>query len=300
MSKANGAARAILANDVWVRFWITRHRREMTLREVFVSLFRRRTHDLAPAPIARDIPAPAGPAQAPRPARAGERTSIWALRGVDLSILPGEIVGLIGRNGAGKTTLLKTLGGICTPDRGGLAVRGRVGCMLNFGVGFNENLSGRENVYLNGSMLGMSRREIDGCIANIIRFSELGEFMDAPARSYSAGMRARLGFSIVVHLEPDVLLLDEVLGVGDAAFRAKAGDILDHLLGDCRTVVLATHNLDLVRDRCTRAVWLDEGRIRADGDADSVCDEYLDGSGVRPLVVSLPRSIRTSLHAAGR
>ncbi len=244
----------ILAEDVWVKFLIRYHRTEVTLRETFVGLLRLLSR---------------------RNGRDGRwRQEFWALRGINFQAGPGDVVAIIGRNGSGKSTLLKTLAGICEADRGRVEVRGRVGCLLSFGVGFNSNLSGRENIYLNGSILGLPRRTIDARLDDIIAFSELGQFIDAPVRTYSAGMRGRLGFSIAIHIEPDILLLDEVLSVGDTAFRAKAGSILDRFRAENKTVVLATHNMNLVREVCTRAVWIHDGQVMLSGRPDEVTAAY--------------------------
>jgi len=240
---------------VWVSFLIRYHRREVTLRETLIRLFDR----------------PRGRAEA----NGRWREAFWALRGLNLVVHPGETVGIVGPNGSGKTTLLKTLAGILGPDRGRVTVRGRVGCLLSFGVGFNADLSGRENVYLNGSILGLARRAIDERLNGIVEMSELGDFINAPVRTYSAGMRARLGFSIAVHIDPDVLMLDEVLGVGDAAFRAKTGTILERFRRDRKTIVIASHSMDLIRDVCDRAVWLEQGQIRLEGPPAAVTEAYL-------------------------
>ncbi len=246
---------SVSADDVWVRFLIRYYRREVTLRETLVRLLDR----------------PRGNGHS----HGRWRGVFWALRGVSLVIRPGETVGIIGPNGSGKTTLLKTLAGILGADRGRVTVRGRVGCLLSFGVGFNAALTGRENVYLNGSLLGLSRRVIDERYEKIVAMSELGEFIDAPVRTYSAGMRGRLGFSIAVHIDPDVLMLDEVLGVGDAAFRAKTGTILEHLKRGHKTIVMASHDMNLVRDVCDRAVWLEQGQVRLEGPPAEVVRAYL-------------------------
>ncbi len=265
----------ILAQDVWVRFLIRYHRREVTLRETFVRLLERLRR---------------------RDGLDGRwRKAFWALRGIELRVDAGEVVGVVGPNGAGKTTLLKTLAGIITPDRGRLHVRGRVGCLLSFGVGFNPALSGRENVYLNGSILGLSRREIDQRLEAIIDFAELGPFIDAPVRTYSAGMKGRLGFSIAIHIDPDLLVLDEVLTVGDARFRAKAGSILDRFRRQNKTVVIATHNMELVRSRCTRAIWIENGRIRSDGPPHDVADAYVRSA--QPGGVAQPEMPRRAVAA---
>ncbi len=255
MSERNGEQPTIDADQVWVRFWVRHHRSEATLRGVFVNMLRwnrRNGHG----------------------GHAARRGEFWALRDITLKAYPGDVIGVVGHNGAGKTTLLKTLAGICSPDHGRVEVRGTVGCLLSFGVGFNPHLSGRENAYLNGSILGLTKRAIDQRIDQIIAFSELEEFIDAPVRTYSAGMKGRLGFSIAVHIDPDVLLLDEVLGVGDAAFRTKAGTILDRFRSNHKTVVIATHSTSLVRERCNRAVWLDHGSIHMEGRPDEVMDAY--------------------------
>ncbi len=256
---AAALAPAIRAVGVSVAFLIRYHRTEVTLRELFVDTLDRL-----------------------RPRRGGNGTKdkqFWALRDIDVEVLPGEVVGLVGRNGSGKTTLLKTLAGILGPDTGHVDVRGRVGCLMSFGVGFRPNLSGRENVFINGSILGMSRREIEQRMGEIVAFSELEEFIDAPVRTYSAGMRGRLGFSIAIHIDPDVLLLDEVLSVGDASFREKSGSILDRFRAANKTVIIASHSMKLIQERCTRALWLDKGRIRLDGTPEAVVSAYAGKAG---------------------
>ena len=249
---------AVLAEDVSVAFLIRYHRAEVTMRETFVRLLDRFRHN----------------------GSGGGRWSqvFWALRDINLRVQPGEVLGLVGRNGSGKTTLLKTLAGILGTDHGKVTVRGTVGCLLSFGVGFNGNLSGRENVFINGSILGLRREQVAERLDRIIEFSELGDFMDAPVRTYSAGMKGRLGFAIAVHIDPDVLLLDEVLTVGDAAFRAKAGSILDRFRSENKTVIIASHSMKLIEERCTRAVWIEKGRIRMDGEPAEVSHAYLGES----------------------
>jgi ABC-type polysaccharide/polyol phosphate transport system ATPase subunit len=254
---------AVRAEDLWVGFLIRYHRAEVTLRECFVRLLDR---------------------FAPGNGRDGRWSQkFWALRGINLSLQPGDVLGVVGPNGSGKTTLLKTLAGILGADRGRIDVRGRVGCLMSFGVGFKQNLSGRENVFVNGSILGLSQREVAERLESIIEFSELGDFIDAPVRTYSAGMKGRLGFSIAIHIDPDVLLLDEVLTVGDAAFREKAGSILDRLRSDRKIVVIASHSMSLIEEKCTRAIWLHAGEIRMEGGPSEVVRAYVAGSqGARP------------------
>jgi ABC-type polysaccharide/polyol phosphate transport system ATPase subunit len=244
----------VVAEDLAVAFLVRYHRSEVTLRETFVRLLDR----LSP--------------NGRRNGRWSQR--FWALRGISLEVYPGEVLGIVGPNGSGKTTLLKALAGILSADRGRVVVRGKVGCLMSFGVGFKPNLSGRENVFINGSILGLSQREIAARVDDIIDFSELGDFIDAPVRTYSAGMKGRLGFSIAIHIDPDVLLLDEVLTVGDASFRAKAGSILDRFRAQGKTVIIASHSLELIRKSCTRAVWLDAGQVRMVGDPTEVAGAY--------------------------
>lgn len=262
-SDIDTTAPAVLAEDVWIKFLIRYHRREVTLRESLIRLF--------------DWP------KGESKGNGRWREAFWALRGINLTLNPGDVLGIVGRNGSGKTTLLKTLAGILGADRGRVVVRGKVGCLLSFGVGFNPSLSGRENIYLNGSILGLSRKSIDERFDQIVDFSELGDFINAPVRTYSAGMKGRLGFSIAIHIDPDVLLLDEVLGVGDAAFRDKAGTILDRLKSENKTIVIASHSLPLVREVCNRAIWLDEGQVRLEGDPTEVTKAYFRDSKARQL-----------------
>jgi len=201
-----------------------------------------------------------------------------ALDDVSLEIKYGETVGLIGPNGAGKSTLLKMVAGIIKPTVGEVEVNGRVGALLELGAGFHPDLTGRENIYLNGSILGLSRAEIRDKIDKIIAFAELERFIDAPVRHYSSGMYVRLGFSVAVHTEPEILLVDEVLAVGDAAFQRKCMDKIDEMRGAGVTILFVSHSAELVRKICKRAVWLDEGRCVADGAAESVAARYLDHS----------------------
>lgn len=252
---------SIVAQDVWVRYVIRYHHEEMTIRKALIGLLR----------TARRAKASAH----------ASRKEFWALRGINLVAMPGEVIGIVGRNGSGKTTFLKTLAGILGADRGRLNVRGTVGCLLSFGVGFKNNLSGRENIYLNGSILGLSRRQIDERLDRIIDFSELGDFIDAPVRTYSAGMRGRLGFSIAVNIDPDVLILDEVLSVGDAYFRDKAGSIIDGLHNANKTVIVASHSMDLIRKVSTRVIWIDGGHIRMEGTSANVTHAYVEDSRVK-------------------
>jgi lipopolysaccharide transport system ATP-binding protein len=188
----------------------------------------------------------------------------WALDGLQLEVQQGEILGIVGKNGAGKSTLLKLLARIITPTTGRVGVRGRVGSLLEVGTGFHPELTGRENVYLNGSILGMSRRDIKARFDQIVDFAEIGPFLDTPVKRYSSGMAVRLAFSVAAYLEPDVLIVDEVLAVGDQAFQQKCILKAKELGEQGRTVLLVSHNLASVANLCTRAVYLREGRLILD------------------------------------
>jgi ABC-2 type transport system ATP-binding protein len=189
-----------------------------------------------------------------------------ALRDVDLDIRSGESVGLIGPNGSGKSTLLKILTGILRPTTGTVEVSGRVSSLLELGAGFNGELSGRDNIFLNASLLGLSRKETEGLFDSIVEFSELEEFIDNPVKHYSSGMYVRLGFAVAVHVDPDILLVDEVLAVGDEAFARKCLDKIAEFRREGRTILFVTHALDLVEQICDRGIVLDHGRVVFDGD----------------------------------
>ena len=197
--------------------------------------------------------------------RSGPGEIVWALRDVDLEVREGEVLGVIGRNGSGKTTLLKVLSRITEPTTGRVELRGRVGSLLEVGTGFHPELTGRENVYLSGAILGMGRREIDRKLDEIVAFSGVGAFLDTPVKRYSTGMHLRLGFSVAAHLDPEILLVDEVLAVGDAEFRRRCLEKMDQVATGGRTVLFVSHNLAAVRKLCHRGVLLERGRLVADG-----------------------------------
>jgi len=199
-------------------------------------------------------------------ARRSVTEDFWALRNVDLSVDRGETVGLIGPNGSGKSTLLKILSGILAPNSGKVAVQGRISSLLELGAGFNGELTGRENVYLNASILGMTRREIDRAYDSIVSFAELEPFMDNQVKHYSSGQYVRLGFAIAVHADPDILLVDEVLAVGDEAFQRKCLAKIAEFQSQGCSILFVTHSLDLVARVCSRGVVLDHGRVLHDGD----------------------------------
>jgi lipopolysaccharide transport system ATP-binding protein len=208
----------------------------------------------------------------------GEHESIepfWALKDVSFEIEHGESVGIIGRNGAGKSTLLKILARITRPSRGRVTLYERVNALLEIGTGFNTDLSGRENIYLNGSFLGMKHHEIRKKFDDIVAFSEIEQFIDTPVKYYSSGMYVRLAFSVAAHLTPELLLLDEVLGVGDAGFRQKSTEKMKELLGCGATIILVSHSDTAIREICRRAILLEHGSIVMDGPATQVVDSYM-------------------------
>ena len=198
-----------------------------------------------------------------------------ALRHVSFDVTAGRSFGVIGRNGSGKSTLLKLIAGIGKPTSGTIHVEGRVSALIELGAGFHPEISGRENVYVNGMMLGLSRKEVAARFDEIVRFAELEAFIDEPVKTYSSGMYVRLGFAVAINVDPDVLLVDEVLAVGDETFTHKCLDKFAELRRSGRTVLLVTHSLDLVRRYCDEALWLDGGRVKAQGDPHRVIDAYL-------------------------
>ncbi len=208
--------------------------------------------------------------------RAGplRREPFWALNDVSFDLYRGETLGVVGRNGAGKSTLLQLLAGIIEPDRGTIQLNGVRASLLSLALGFNGNLSGRENAILSGLLLGMRRHEVERQIPSIEAFSELGDFMQQPVRTYSSGMRARLGFSVAILADPDVLLIDEVLGVGDAEFRRKSSEALRARIKADRTVVLVSHNSQMISRLCDRAVLIERGHVVAEGDTATVIEHY--------------------------
>lgn len=200
----------------------------------------------------------------------------WALQDVSLSVEEGTTYGLVGHNGSGKSTLLKCIARIYRPDRGRITSQGRMSALLELGAGFHPELSGRENVYLNGSILGMSRREVDRRFSDIVEFAGLEQFIDTPVKNYSSGMYVRLGFSVAITVEPDVLLVDEILAVGDEAFQQRCLEKFADLRRGGRTIVLVSHGLDSVRNLCDRAAWLDHGSLAKEGEAHDVVTAYLE------------------------
>jgi lipopolysaccharide transport system ATP-binding protein len=249
--------------------------------------------------LARGVRAALG-AGGPRPQETGCH---WALRDVSFSVAEGEVVGVVGRNGAGKTTLLKVLSRITDPTEGRAVIRGRVASLLEVGTGFHPELTGRENVFLNGTILGMGRREVRARFDEIVAFAEVERFIDTPVKHYSSGMQMRLAFAVAAFLEPEILLVDEVLAVGDAAFQRKCLGKMEDTTRGGRTVVIVSHNIPLIMNLCRTALLLDGGRLRARGPSADVVREYLEGlkaaggAAAWPDPAAAPGDDQVRLHA---
>lgn len=201
-----------------------------------------------------------------------------ALSNISFTVKKGETIGLIGRNGAGKSTMLKILARITTPTVGQALIRGRIGSMLEVGTGFHPELTGRENIYLNGTILGMTEKEIDARFDEIVEFSEIGDFLETPVKRYSSGMYIKLAFSIASTLDTDILLLDEVLAVGDAAFREKSLARMKEITQSGRTIIFVSHSMPNIKDICSRCIWFKDGQLYRDGPTEEVASEYEKGN----------------------
>lgn len=223
-----------------------------------------------------------------KPSTLKERLVFWnkkkgnsriVLKDINLTIKKGETVALIGTNGSGKSTLLKLMTKIIYPSKGKLITNGKLTSLLELGAGFHPDFTGRENIYFNASIFGLTKEEIEKRVNEIIEFSELGEFIDSPVRTYSSGMYMRLAFSVAINVDADILLIDEILAVGDQHFQDKCFAKLTELKESDKTIVIVTHSLEQVRKLCTRAIWIYEGEVRLDGKPDKVVDEYLKVCG---------------------
>ena len=245
---------ALIADHLTKQYTLGALAHETMIREALVNLVRR--------PSARRL-------------REKHNDTILALNDVSFSVETGGVVGIIGRNGSGKSTLLKILSRITYPTSGQIHVNGRVASLLEVGTGFHEELTGRENIYLNGSILGMKKREIDARLDEIIEFAGIGRFLDTPIKRYSSGMRLRLGFAVAAHLLTHILLVDEVLAVGDFEFQKKCLSKMENLHQGGRTVLFVSHNLTAVEHLCPRTIWIDQGRVRQDGATEGVVHDYL-------------------------
>lgn len=211
-----------------------------------------------------------------RPKHAKEKDNgFWALRDISFELKEGEVLGIVGRNGAGKSTLLKILSRITTPDEGCINVRGRIGSLLEVGTGFHPELTGRENIFMNGVLLGMSRQEVAQKFDEIVVFSGVEQFLDTPVKRYSSGMRVRLGFAVAAHLDPEILIIDEVLAVGDAEFQRKCLGRMNVVASEGRTVLFVSHQMEAIQSLCSRAILLRSGKIQMDGSAKDVVSAYL-------------------------
>lgn len=204
-----------------------------------------------------------------------ENSTFWALKDISLTINHGESVGIIGKNGAGKSTLLKLLSRITRPTRGKIILYEKIVSLLEIGTGFNADLSGKDNIFLNGSFMGLNRYEIESIYDEIVEFSGIQDFIHTPVKYYSSGMYIRLAFSVAVHLKPETLLLDEVLSVGDAEFRKKSFDKMQQLLNSGVTILLVSHSEEAIKDICNRVIWLEKGRIVMDGPSEAVVNQYM-------------------------
>lgn len=229
----------------------------------------------------------------------GLHEEIWALKDVSFEVKHGEVVGIIGRNGAGKSTLLKILSRITEPTTGYADVYGRVGALLEVGTGFHPELTGRENVYLNGAILGMSRTEIDRKFDEIVDFAGVEKFIDTPVKHYSSGMGLRLGFAVAAHLEPEILVVDEVLAVGDAEFQKKCLGKMSEVAGEGRTVLFVSHNMAAVRNLCPHCIWLQGGTVREYSDTESAIKAYISQAMLYTAVDTVDLTLRTDRAGSG-
>lgn len=211
-----------------------------------------------------------------------EKHLLWALKDVSFEVRQGEMFGLVGKNGAGKSVLLKIISRLTTPTTGSIRLRGRVGSLLEVGTGFHQDLTGRENIFMNGTILGMTKSDIRNKFDEIVEFSGVERFMDTPLKKYSSGMKVRLGFAVAAHLEPEILIVDEVLAVGDAEFQKKCLTKLDEIKQAGRTILFVSHNLTAVRDHCSRGIFLDKGKLILEGSMEEVIDRYLDSRDAVP------------------
>jgi ABC-type polysaccharide/polyol phosphate transport system ATPase subunit len=207
---------------------------------------------------------------------------IKAVRGVSFDVPHGSVLGIIGANGAGKSTIMRAMAGILPPTTGEIVVNGRISVLLALGVGFNGQLSGRENVILGSLAAGLTRRQVNERLEKIIEWAELDEFIDMPMKAYSSGMYGRLAFAVSTHLDPDVLLIDEALSTGDAHFRRKSYEKMQELVGQARTIVIVSHGIAAIREMCDDCIWIDKGQIKRRGKPDDVAAEYLEFQGIVP------------------
>lgn len=198
-----------------------------------------------------------------------------ALKDISFTIHEGEVIGVLGLNGAGKSTLLKVISGVLKPTSGSVEITGKIAPLIELGAGFDPELTGRENIFLNGSLLGFAKKDLKDRIEEIIEFSELGEFIDTPLKNYSSGMYARLGFSIAILYEPEILIIDEVLSVGDFHFQEKSMNRIHEMIKNNTTVLLVSHDINQIKEICSKVIWIDKGKMVRYGETATICDEYL-------------------------
>lgn len=198
------------------------------------------------------------------------------LNNVSFSVKKGEVIGIIGRNGSGKSTILKLLSGILKPDTGTIDIDGKISCLIELGAGFHPDMTGRENVYINSSIFGVDRKETERRFQQILDFSEIGSFIDERVRNYSSGMYLRLAFSVAINVDADILLVDEILAVGDINFSKKCIDKLNEMKNNGVSIVIVTHAVDMAKEMCDRVIWIEGGEIKAEGDPESVCNQYVN------------------------
>lgn len=241
---------AVICTDVWKQYYFYAHR-PRKVKEAVIQFLTRRT------PPAKDAP-------------------VWALQNFNMTVHRGETVGVVGHNGAGKSTLLKMLSRILVPTKGTVQIKGRLSAIIELGAGFHEELSARENVFLAASFLGLNRKTTQGLYDKIVDFSELAEHMETPVKYFSSGMHARLGFSIAVNVDPDILLIDEVLAVGDAKFQPKCIDAIRKFQHDGKAILFVSHAMEAVKSICHRVIWLKHGQIMAEGDPVETVNQYLE------------------------
>jgi len=253
---------AIAIENLSKKYIISHQKREryLALRDVLADGAKRLAHKLT-RPLS--------------PSENDTNEEFWALKDINFDITQGDRVGIIGRNGAGKSTLLKILSRITEPTSGKISIKGRVASLLEVGTGFHPELTGRENIFLNGAILGMSKVEINKKFAEIVAFAEVEKFLDTPVKQYSSGMRVRLSFAVAAHLEPEILIVDEVLAVGDAQFQKKCLGKMDEVGREGRTVLFVSHNMGVISQLCSTCVWLDKGEVRDIGQTGSVVNAYM-------------------------
>ncbi len=212
----------------------------------------------------------------PKKRKSKKKEEFWALKDIDFNIAKGEVVGLIGSNGAGKSTLLKVVSGVMKPTKGSVEVNGVISPMIELGAGFDQDLTARENIYLNGAVLGYSKKFLESKFDEIVEFSELKDFLDVPIKNFSSGMTAKLAFAISTIVDPEILIVDEILSVGDIKFQEKSKNKMLEMIKGGTTVLYVSHSLQSIKDLCTKVVWLDHGKIVKIGDTKEICEEYYE------------------------